>query len=195
MPERFDQAYFEQFYEARRTRVRTYAEAADTARGVTALVEWLMGDIASVLEVGAGAGHWRDWFKRHRKTIPYRSTDVSAHACKRYGHERRDITRWRVRERYDLVVCIGVLTYLDDDACTRAIENIAAMTATFLFVEIETKKDLATLYTDPRTDPALLRRTAAWYRKRLEKHFIQLAFGLWVRRDVGLSLGELERGR
>jgi hypothetical protein len=89
---------------------------------------------------------------------------------------------------------VGVLGYLDDAACEAAIENLAAMTATFLYLGVTTKKDREGSCGD-RTDAAMLARTGAWYRKRLERHFVQLAFGLWMRRDVQSNLFELERGR
>ena len=41
--------------------------------------------------------------------------DVSPHACARWGHELRDVSRWRARERFDLIVCHGVLHYLDQN--------------------------------------------------------------------------------
>lgn len=194
MARRFDANYFEAFYGGPEERQRDRLEAYYVAQGIVGIVEWLQGDIASVLEIGAGCGYWRDWFKEHRPAVPYRSTDVSAYACKTFGHERRDISRWRVKQRYDLVVCADVLEIIDDEPCERAIENVAAMTATFAYVNIATAADLKTAYADPRTDAKLKGRSAAWYRKRMRPHFVQLAFGLWIRRDAHHNLGELDRG-
>ena len=57
----------------------------------------------------------------------YVSTDASPYACQQYGHKLRDIAVWRGRDRFDLVVCQGVLPYLSDAQCAAAIENLAAM--------------------------------------------------------------------
>ena len=122
----FDKAYFERYYEREQTRVHGKKEIARLARGVVGIIGWLGGSIESVLDVGAGAGLWRDWFKRHRPQVRYLSTDVSAYACQRYGHEQRDVSKWRAKERFDLIVCQGVLPYLDDTAADRAISAVYA---------------------------------------------------------------------
>jgi hypothetical protein len=188
----FDAAYYRRFYVSRTTRVQGSKEVARLARGVTFLVDWLGAPLESVLDVGAGTGLWRDWFARHRPKARYRSVDVSAYACKTYGHERRDIARWRARETFDLVVCQGVLPYLTDRDAERAIANLGAMTRGFLYLEAVTKRDLETICDREHTDASMRARSSAWYRKRLERHFLALAFGLWVSRAVDAQLYELE---
>ena len=74
-------------------------------------------------------------FARTCPAVRYRSVDVSEYACETYGHELRDISRWKAREKFDLLVCQGVLPYLDDEACGRAITNMAAMCRGFLYLE------------------------------------------------------------
>lgn len=151
----FDDAYFKRFYEAPESRIHERHEVAHRAEGVARMVEWLSGDIRSVLDVGAGAGHWRDWFARHRKSAVLRSIDASPYACRRYGHVRRDIARWRAKRTFDLVLCVSVLPYLPDDEAEAAIENLAAMAGGFLFLEVTTKKDARTICDRERTDPCL----------------------------------------
>jgi SAM-dependent methyltransferase len=190
--DRFDAAYFGRFYESRKTRVHGPVEIARLARGVTGMIAWFGGEIRSVLDVGAGAGLWRDWFAKHRKGVRYVSTDVSAYACERYGHERRDIARWRGRERFDLVVCQGVLPYLPDEDAGRAIDNIAAMCSGFLYVEAITVRDLMEVCDREATDVAVHVRPGAWYRERLERHFTTLGCGLHYRKGGPLCFYELE---
>src|SRR5690348_5635869 len=98
----FGPEYFDRFYESRATRVHGKQEIARLARGVTGMIGWLGGDLHAVLDVGAGPGLWRDWFAAHMKETRYLSTDVSEYACQRYGHEQRDIARWRSKSRFDL---------------------------------------------------------------------------------------------
>ena len=69
-----------------------------------------------MLDVGAGTGSG-GLVRENLPEVRYRSVDVSEYACKTYGHEKRDIGRWRAREKFDLVVCQGVLPYLEDAAC------------------------------------------------------------------------------
>ncbi len=189
----FDEAYFNRYYESRRTRVHGKKEVARLARGVTEMVAWFGGELATALDVGAGAGLWRDWFVRHKPKTKYVSTDVSAFACERYGHVQRDIAAWHGREKFDLVVCQGVLPYLDDGACARAIENIAAMARGFLYLEAITARDLREVCNREKTDGDVHPRTGAWYRVRLEKHFTQIGGGLFYVKAGPLVFYELER--
>lgn len=189
--ERFDQAYFQRFYGAR-GRVHGRREIAHLARGITGLAAWLGQPIGSVLDVGAGIGLWRDWFAKNRPSVRYRSTDVSAYACRAYGHERRDIATFRARERFDLIVCHGVLQYLDDDRAARAIENLAAMSRGLLYLEAITRGDLKAVCDPDATDTAVHRRTAGWYRARLRPRFQQVGAGLFASRSSALRFYELE---
>jgi hypothetical protein len=191
--EGFGEAYFDRFYETRRTRVHGAREVGHLARGVTELIAWLRGPLGNVLDVGAGPGLWRDWFKKHKPAVRYVSTDFSAYACKRYGHQRRDIATWRSKERFDLVVCQGVLPYLPDAAAASAIDNLGAMTRGFLYLEAITKGDLGEVCDLEMTDVAVHPREGAWYRKRLAAHFVQVGAGLYYAKRGPLRFYELER--
>jgi predicted TPR repeat methyltransferase len=189
----FGPEYFDRFYESKVTRVYGEREIARLARGVTGMIAWLGGDLRAVLDVGAGTGLWRDWFAAHRKGVRYVSTDVSAYACERYGHEQRDIARWRGRARFDLVVCQGVLQYLTDDEAAQAIENMAAMCRGFLYLEVVTARDLREACDTARTDTSVHARPGAWYRARLREHFTTLGCGLHYRKGGPLVFYELEQ--
>jgi hypothetical protein len=190
----FDASYFRRFYESRRSRVYGSGEIDALARGVTGFVRWFGSDIEAVLDVGAGTGLWKDWFRRHLPQVSYRSLDVSPYACERYGHERRDISRWRAREKFDLVVCQGVLPYLEDDACARAIENMGAMCRGFLYLECITSRDLREVVDRTRTDVSVKARPATFYRRLLGKRFEPVGCGLYHVKGEGTVFYDLERG-
>jgi predicted TPR repeat methyltransferase len=192
-PAPFGSEYFDRFYESKATRVYGEREIARLARGVTGMIAWLGGDLHAVLDVGAGSGLWRDWFAAHRKGVRYLSTDVSAYACERYGHEQRDIAQWKARERFDLVVCQGVLQYLGDEDADLAIHNIAAMSRGFLFLEVVTARDLVEVCDVSRTDLAVHARPGEWYRERLGRYFTPVGCGLHYRKGAPLVFYELER--
>jgi len=189
----FDEAYYRRFYESRATRVYGKGEIAHLARGVTELVAWYGGEIRSVLDVGAGVGLWRDWFRSSKPDVRYLSTEVSPYACHKYGHEMHDIALWRATERFDLVICQGVLPYLSDEAAARAIENLAAMSRGFLYLEAVTKKDLADVCDNTYTDQAQKPRTRRWYRERLDRFYVPLGCGLYYIKSGPLAFYELER--
>jgi len=191
--ETFDARYYGRFYGSAKTRVHGKAEIARLCTAVTALLDWWGVPIDTVLDVGAGVGLWRDWFAKHRPKTKYRSTEYSRYACAEYGHEQRDITKWREKTEFDLVVCQGVLPYLDDAGCAKAIENIAAMTGSFLYLEAITKKDIKDVIDDAKTDVKVYGRTGAWYRARLGKHFVEVGAGLWAKKDAPVLFYELER--
>ena len=131
---------------------RPEAACPPLPRGLRGLCAYFGAEIESVLEVGAGVGPWRDRFRRYRPSVRYRSTDASAYACERFGHERRDISRWRARGRFDLIVCQGVLPYLDDEACASAALNLAAMARGFLYLEAPTRRDFREVCDDELSD-------------------------------------------
>lgn len=190
---RFDAAYFDRYYESKQTRVHGPEEIARLAGGVAGMVGWLGGELRSVLDIGAGPGLWRDWFRRNRPEVRYVSTDVSPYACEKYGHEQRDIARWQSKEHFDLIVCQGVLQYLSDDDASEAIHNMGAMCAGFLYLEAITKRDLRENCDRAATDVDVHARTGAWYRERLKASFDQVGGGLWYITDGPLVFYELER--
>jgi hypothetical protein len=190
----FDEDYYRRFYASRQTRVQGPREVGELASRALLQIKWAGGEVTSALDVGAGPGLWRDWFARRRPAIEYLSTDVSAYACARFGHEPRDITTWRAREKFDLVICQGVLPYLPRPGVHAAIENLAFMCRGFLYLEAVTARDLDELCDAEKTDPAMRRHPAALYRSHLQRHFASLGFGLWIKRGAAERLYELERG-
>jgi hypothetical protein len=190
--EQFDADYYRRYYGDRRTRVHGPREIAKLCNAVTSMLEWWHAPVRTVLDVGAGVGLWRDWFNKQRPLTKYRSTEGSRYACAQYGHEWRDITRWHARKKFDLVVCQGVLPYIDDRGCERAIDNLAAMTGGFLYLEAITKRDMGESV-DVKTDVSVHGRSATWYRKRLSVHYAEVGCGLWMKRGTPVFFYELER--
>lgn len=189
----FDADYYGRYYGSARTRVHGPVEIGRLCTAVTAMLDWWEHPLDKVLDVGAGTGLWRDWFSAHRPRTKYRSVEYSAYACEAYGHEQRDITRWRARERFDLVVCQGVLPYLDDRGCGKAIENLGAMTRGFLYLEAITSRDVRRVVDGAKTDVKIHGRTGDWYRRRLGKHYVEVGCGLWAKKDARVLFYELER--
>ncbi len=189
----FSAEYYGKYYGSARTRVHGAKEIARLCMAITSMLDWWGVPIERVLDVGAGVGLWRDWFSKHRPKAAYRSTEVSRYACAQYGHEQRDITRWRAGEVFDLVVCQGVLPYLDDAGCAKAIGNLASMTGGLLYLEAITKKDIKDVIDNAKTDVKVYPRTASWYRARLRKHYTEVGCGLWAKRDAPVLFYELER--
>lgn len=193
MPVSFDASYFRRYYQSRRSRVYGDKEIAFLAQGVAGLVQWFGVELRRVLDVGAGIGLWRTWFRQNMPRTAYRSIDVSPYACEKYGHELRDIARWRSREKFDLIVCQGVLPYLSDAECAEAIANMGAMCRGFLYLEAITSKDLRTVCDRARTDLRVRPRPAGFYRRALARHFQPLGCGLHHARTGATAFYDLEQ--
>jgi hypothetical protein len=191
----FDARYFRRYYESRGSRVYGADHVAHLAQGVAGFVGWFGGEIEAVLDVGAGIGLWKNWFAKHRPDVNYVSIDVSDYACSKYGHEKRDIAAWRSRRRFDLIVCQGVLPYLSDEDCSRAVANMAGMCRGFLYVEAVTARDLSEVCDRNRTDVTVRARSATFYRRLLAQHFEPLGCGLHHVRGGDKVFYELERSR
>jgi len=187
----FDAAYYRRFYRDRPVHGR--AQIAKLAAGIVGLCGWWYVPVRSVLDVGAGPGFWRDWFAANRPSVRYTSIDVSEYACRRYGHRQADITQWHPARPSDLVICQGVLHYLDDDAVGRALDNLAAATRSVIYFEIPTASDRDDVVDQDRTDLAVHWRDGDWYRQRVDAHFVELGCGLWYSRSGPMSFYELER--
>jgi 2-polyprenyl-3-methyl-5-hydroxy-6-metoxy-1,4-benzoquinol methylase len=189
---RFDAAYYRRYYLSPRTRVYSRARHARLVAGVVSLVEWFGAPVATVLDVGAGLGWWGAWLARHRPETRVVSTELEADTCEKYGHLQADITTWRLEERFDLVVCQGVLPYLDAGGASAAIENLAAMCEGFLYVEAITREDFSDAIDAERTDLSVNLRPAAFYRQRLRPHFREVGGGLFAARSADLPFYALE---
>jgi SAM-dependent methyltransferase len=189
---RFDAAYYRRHYLDPKTRVYSKARHARLVAGVVSMVEWFGGSVSTVLDVGAGLGWWGAWLRRHRPGTTVVSTELDPDICRRHGHLQADLTRWRLDQRFDLVVCQGVLPYLDAPGAEAALESLAAMCGGFLYLEAITREDVGRAIDAERTDLSVAVRPAAFYRKRLRPHFRELGGGLFAARWAELPFYALE---
>lgn len=191
----FDEAYYRRFYKDPSTRVYDQKRHAKLITGVVGLIEWFGVDIQDVLDVGAGLGWWGQWFAKHRKGVRVLSTELNREICRKYGHVQADITTFRVEKSFELVICQGVLPYLDATGADAAIENLASMCGGFLYLEAITKDDMKDAIDAQRTDLRVELRPAAWYRKRLAPHFREVGGGIYAARRGNFPFFALEAPR
>jgi hypothetical protein len=189
----FDRAFYERYYENPKTRVSDRESIASLARGIGGFASWWGLRVRRALDVGAGAGLMRDALRKEFPRATIVSTEVSAYACEKYGHRMLDIGRARLPGAFDLIICQAVLTYLDDDACTRAIDNIGAMSRGLLYLESITAKDLREVCDTTKTDARIYERSARFYETRLARHFVKVGAGLFASKKSALTFYDLER--
>jgi SAM-dependent methyltransferase len=188
-PARFDRDYYGRFYGDKGVHDRE--RIAHLATAVHEMAAWWGTPIRSVLDVGAGTGMWRDWYRVAHPEVAVRSIDVSEYACATWGHERLDIADWRPTSTFDLVVCHSVLQYLADDAAMQAIDHLGAATTQVLYLEAPTTTDVLDMVDRERTDLQIFLRSGDWYRGLLRRHFRQVGAGMWVPL-LGVPMYELE---
>lgn len=190
---RFDAAYYARHY----PKTRGDAAPARVVRlvdFVAAYLRHLELPVRRILDIGCGRGLWRARLERHFPRARYHGVELSRYLCERYGWQHGSVVDYRSRASFDLVICQGVLQYLDDDNAGRAIENLAALSRGALYLEALTRGDWLHNVDRAHTDGDTYQRSARWYRKRLMSHFTHAGGGLWLQSRADCVLFELERG-
>lgn len=189
---RFDRAYYRRFYEDRRTAVGSAAATARLCGFVAAYVRYLGLPVRSVLDLGCGLGWWRPALKAHWPRASYLGVEFSTYLCERHGWTHGSAVDFDPGRQFDLVICQGVLQYLDDRAAASALRNLARLCRSALYLEALTQRDWRQNVDRRVTDGAVNLRPGVWYRRRLARAFVNCGGGVFVRRTAGASLFELE---
>lgn len=197
VPQRFDADYYRRFYGDPATRVADAAAVRTLAGFVAAYLRHLDVPVRTILDVGCGVGHWRTAARRLWPRARYHGVEYSEHLCRRHGWTRGSIVDLDPlvafgRSAFDLVVCQGVLQYLDDEDAARALANLGRWTDGALYLEALTARDWRQNCDRARTDGAVHRRSATFYRNRLARRFVAAGGGVFVSRRAGVTLFELE---
>ena len=191
-PEHFDRDYYRRFYHDPATRVVDADDVEKLCRFVVAYLEFLDVPIQRVLDLGCGIGLWRDALEDACPNARYTGVEVSPYLCDEYGWRRGSVVDFRANGGFDLVICQGVLQYLDDADAERAIQNLARLCRGALFLEVLTRADWERNCDRQRTDGAVHLRTGDWYRERLAGDFVNCGGGVFARRGSTAALFELE---
>ena len=192
---RFGPAYFRRFYLDRKTRVVSPAEMQGRAAVITSILRQSQIPVRRILDAGCGIGLLREPFAALLPRARYTGLEQSEYLCAKYGWTQGSVADYTARKPHDLLVCYDVLQYLDDAQAARAIANFARLTHAALYVSALTLEDWRDNCDRTRTDRAVHLRGGAWYRRRLQRHFRYLGFGIWIRKNVTAILWELEKNR
>jgi SAM-dependent methyltransferase len=159
---------------------------------VFAYLDYIGIAVERVLDVGCGIGLWRREVQRRYPAARYVGVEKSDYACREHGWERGCVTDYRAEEPFDLVICQGVLPYLDDAGAEAAIRNLPHLVKSALYLEVLTREDWERNCDRRVTDGRVHLRSAAWYRERLRRDFLACGGGLFLRRGTPVALFELE---
>ncbi len=188
----FDQDYYQRFYYNPRTAVTSRAEMRARGRMIAACVEYVGLPVKSILDAGCGVGLLKGPLTRAFPAARYVGLEYSEYLCKRYGWRQGSVASLRTRERFDLVVCYDVLQYLGVPEARRAIANLSRVCRGALYFGALTTEDWRENCDQSRTDRIPGLRPGAWYRRELKRAFRPVGCGVWLKRDVNLTLWDLD---
>lgn len=189
----FDSAYFRKYYFNAATRVTTSAEMRGRAQLIAAILRHANVPVRRILDAGCGIGLLRKPFADVLPRARYVGLEASDYLCARYGWIQGSVTDFAPRAPSDLVVCYDVLQYLDDRDAARAIANLTNLTKAAVYVSALTREDWRENCDRTRTDRSVHLRPGDWYRRRLQKRFSYLGFGVWLRKNAMAILWDMER--
>ncbi len=192
MRSRFDAAYYRKFYTNPKTRAADVAAAKRQAAFIASFLRYYELPPARILDLGCGLGRVLRALGKEFPKAECVGVEFSDYLCTRYGYIQGSADTYD-GEPFDLVICNDVLSYLDDDACSKALANIARLTQQVAFLGILTSED-AHMADPKRTDQRQLVRPAAWYRRRLAKNFLSMGAGLHLKKPVDIAVWTLDGG-
>lgn len=193
----FGADYYQRYYDNEKTRVSDVSEIRRLATFVAGYLQYMQIPVRSILDVGCGVGNWQTVSKELWPRARYYGVEYSAHLCEQFGWHQGSITNLKAktqlgRATFDLVVCQGVLQYLDDRAAAAALKNLAKWSDGALYLEALTERDWHENCDQSVTDGDVHLRPASFYRERLGKHFQDCGGGVFCSRRAGVALFELE---
>ena len=188
----FDRDYYRRYYEDPKTRVASQADADKLAQLLGAYCRYLDQPVRNVLDLGAGMGQMRAALRAEFPRASYVGVERSEYACRRYRLQQGSVADWKTRERFDLVICKGVLQYLDRRDAERALENLASLCKGCLYLEALTREDWNDACDQKRTDGKVYLRPASFYRTRLREKFRSAGAGIFVHERSPAVLYALE---
>jgi SAM-dependent methyltransferase len=188
----FDKRYYDRYYRSRKTRVISEREVRTLGRFVCAYLAYVDQPVRRVLDAGCGLGYWRGVIAEHYPRARYTGVEASEYLCQELGWTHASIADYKGRGRFDLVVCQGVLQYLDDREASAAIANLGRLCRGALYLEALTSEDWRDHVDRRCTDGRVHLRNSDWYLKRLRANFRACGGGLFLHRDAPVVLYSLE---
>lgn len=197
-PQHYDRRYFDRWYRDPKHRVFTPAERARRVAALLGTAEYvLQRRVRSVLDVGAGEGHWRAPLVAARPQIEYRGLDPSPYVVERFGRTRGielgDITTFdaaRFERPFDVVLAVGFLNLLSGRALRDALDRLRPAIGGVALLELFTDQDPIT-----GDVTAYSRASARTYRAMLRRlDLVPLGLHLYAPSALTQYLGVLESG-
>jgi SAM-dependent methyltransferase len=188
----FDRDYYQRYYFNPRTAVTSRAEMHSRARLIVGCADYVCLPVGSILDAGCGVGLLRAPLLRAYKRADYTGVEVSEYLCQRYGWHCSSIEKFRSRKRFDLVICYDVMQYLPEASARRAMANLARLCRGALYFGALTAEDWRDNCDQTRTHRIAGLRPGSWYRRELSRSFRPIGCGMWLKKDLPLTVWNLD---
>ncbi len=181
----YDQRYFDKWYRNPRYRVKSPQELARQVALVVGAAEHILGrTLRTVLDVGCGEANWLTPLRRLRPRIQYTGVDSSEYVVSRFGASRNirlgtidSLDRMRLRKEYDLILCVGMLNYLDPVQLRTGLAHLYELANGVVYLELFTTADRR-VFGDTRGTRL---RSPSWYRARIrEARFLSCGMHCYI---------------
>jgi len=189
----FDGAYYDKFYSDKATSVSDQRAVNKLGNFVASYLKFLDVPVRSVLDLGCGLGHWQAVVRRHYPRANYHGVEYSEYLCRRLGWAHGSAVDYDDQQQHDLVICQGVLQYLNAADCRKAVRNLACRSRAAVYLQALTKSDWSENADQSVTDGKVYLRSKEWYQKCLTTYFVSLGGGLFLKRGTDVVLFDFER--
>ncbi len=188
----FDRDYYQRFYFNPRTAVTSRAEMRARARLIAGCVEYVGLPVRQILDAGCGVGMLRAPLRRAcARPATSGSSSASTSAAATAGTRARSRPSARA-SAMSWSICYDVLQYLPAPEARAAIANLARLCCGALYFGALTTEDWQQNCDRSRTDRIPGLRPGAWYRRQLARAFRPLGCGMWLKRNLDITLWNLD---
>jgi SAM-dependent methyltransferase len=169
----YDQRYFDKWYRNPRYRVKSPQELARQVAFVVGAAEHVLArSVRTVLDVGCGEANWLAPLRKLRPRVQYTGVDSSEYVVSRFGASRNirlgtidALDRLRLRKDYDLILCVGMLNYLEPAQLRAGLAHVYELAQGMVYLELFTSADRG-VFGDTRGTHL---RAPPWYRARIRE--------------------------
>ena len=189
----FDEAYYQRFYFDKKTSVVDPQHMERLGTFVSSYLKYLRVPVQRVLDVGCGIGLWKGIIEQHFPGASYQGVEFSPYLCERFGWQQGSVVDYAASEPFDLVICQGVLPYLNPGDLKTALHNLGRLSKGALYVEAVSREDYEQdIIDEDLTDNRVFRHRAELYRRGLRQGFVEVGGGLWLSREAEVPMFALE---
>ena len=189
----FDEAYYQRYYFDPKTSVADPQHIERLGAFVCSYLQYLRVPVRRVLDVGCGIGLWRDIMAQHFPAASYQGVEFSPYLCERFGWQQGSVVDYAASEPFDLVICQGVLPYLNPHDLKAALLNLGRLSKGALYVEAVSREDYEQdIIDEDLTDNRVFRHRAELYRRGLRQGYVEVGGGLWLSREAEVPMFALE---